>query len=409
MKYSALHKIIQDLEITWQAQFTKACPQPPSNAANREIQFFSVESQDGKRTDLTVADADLPVVVGVGINYWQRPIQPQPQPKWPIPHLGRNSNNDPEVVDNTRSNMRSFLDLYLKRFASLGPKFKKDWLRHGLVSSINIPTFPSSRYYLVATNLSPVLTRIAWQEHTPTEQQPLRNLCRFDHLNDLFSSGFQDALWVGHGKAEIWPVFPLWMSQLPPQNSGSIHWLLTENLGRSHPAIALPRFPGPPSGTPTPSKGKTPTKLNPTQSALLGSINSEETGVVTPMEYSVSRDSAEDILREFGKSGFNALVHLDPGKPADEQVLIFTKKCEQLAERIGVKDQAVIDLAVVYAVALHGGLTATDCLNKLYVAVTAAHKKALPDFDKILAVGPEKHRPSVGKTEILKGTPNYDE
>jgi len=225
MRYSELHTLILDLETRWQAELLKVSPSAPSGAANGEIQFFSVESHDGQGNDLTESSADLPVVVGLGINYGQNPTT---QP-WGTPFLGRNTRGRPQVIDNESTAMRRNVDATLSHFERNNGQHKRAWMDLGLVSSSELITPVGQPYLLVAANFSPVITLQEWGEHSTIEKNSILSAFAATYMEDLFHAIPSDSLLIVHGKEYVWPPFSILYPFLKRKPGD---WLKTDNLGR---------------------------------------------------------------------------------------------------------------------------------------------------------------------------------
>lgn len=224
MRYSELHTQILDLETRWQAELLKVCPSAPSGAANGEIQFFSVESHDGKGNDLTESDEDLPVVVGLGINYGQNPAT---RP-WGTPFLGKDAEGRPEVIDDESTKMRTILNSYFRHYSREDGAHKAAWKGADLVSTSEVNPPHDERYLLVATNYTPVITKEPWLDHSSAEHQQIRSCLKPDHLDELEDQLPDDAIWVIHGKTAVWPIFQQWCQQ---RGTAPNLWIKTGNLG----------------------------------------------------------------------------------------------------------------------------------------------------------------------------------
>lgn len=220
MKFSVLKARVEALELTWFGQLRSRFPcHPVPSMANGEVQFFSVENK------YRASDLDLPVVVGVGINYGQG--NPQTAANYPAHHL--QAHEPPSWVEDYAKGMRAATDATLDAYC-FAPQ---TWVTNDYASGPRLWPAPhgvamNHDYHLVATNLSPFISRKRWLDHTPVDQASLRSAWpTTDHLDDLarLLNNQADPLWIGHGKAAVWGDFRKWQKSL-----GVRRWLLTHNL-----------------------------------------------------------------------------------------------------------------------------------------------------------------------------------
>ena len=179
---------------------------------------------------------DLPVVVGIGINYGQGSA------KYPgfTPYLGRTDEDLPIVEEPLPtglarkrvhpSAMRRMMDLTFDSYS----KAPRSWFDRKIASSASIPLPRKSagglyQYHLVATNFCPFITFQEWQTNwEPYRADILSRLdARFSHLDDLaILLRNYEPVWVAHTIcSEVPSLFRLWQTA-----QGIEPWLLTCNL-----------------------------------------------------------------------------------------------------------------------------------------------------------------------------------
>jgi hypothetical protein len=223
-------------------------PLPKIPMCNGQIQFASVENAPG-----VDGDTDLPVVVGVGINYWQEPLLHSAFD----PHLGVDPNGRPRVEDTPApaskpggltaphaaggSVMRQMVNMTLDSYYS----DPEAWTVRQLASSPNIslPSRGNYSYLLLATNFCPFLTFESWQDYWEPYRAAWLSVLggEFVHLDDLRALLPDGFLWVAHNIGSEVPVlFRLWQTRRCLRN-----WLLTYNLNRMNPPGSLPKKPLP--------------------------------------------------------------------------------------------------------------------------------------------------------------------
>ena len=187
---------------------------------NGEVQFASVENSPGAGED-----DDLPIVVGVGINYGQ-----QNKCSADFSHHLRDNAGQPTIEDKPGSPMRKMMDLTLDEYEA----HRNPWHERKVAASpnINLPQknlkTGTYEYILIATNFCPFLTTITWQDYwEPYRAELLVQLDGiFTHLDDLEVLLREKALWVAHNIGSEAPIlFRLWQKQ-----SRVSRWLMTCNL-----------------------------------------------------------------------------------------------------------------------------------------------------------------------------------
>lgn len=162
--------------------------------------------------------APLPVVVAVGINYYQCTTAMT----WPhFAHwLGATSSGTPTVRDNILV-MRNVTDFAIKAFWRNRPA----WSSLGQAST-GIPSMREG-YHLVAMNLSPFITQKRWSSISLRNQSAILAAWPWQlHLDEcLRRLGSVADLWIGHGTTHVTPLFHSWLlaNSLP-------NWMLTYNL-----------------------------------------------------------------------------------------------------------------------------------------------------------------------------------
>lgn len=219
MRYSVLKAQIEALESHWYGELPPTVPCDQDDMANGEVQFFSVENHD------PASDADLPVVVGVGINYGQG--EPKQRGSYPVHHLL--AHKPPALVEDYAKGMRAATDATLDAYCFAA----QTWVTNNYASGLGLWPSPqgeprSHHYHLVATNFSPFISWQRWTEHAPIDQASLRSAWpNTQHLDDLFSllNLHANTLWIGHGKEAVWGDFRRWQKK-----QGVGRWLLTHNL-----------------------------------------------------------------------------------------------------------------------------------------------------------------------------------
>ena len=226
MEYSALKSKVEALEQSWFGKLQASGHSHPTHSmANGEVQFFSVENKYPE------SDLDLPVVVGVGINYGQG--VPKGPATYPVHHLSAHKSPPckppPFVVEDNAKGMRAATDATLDAYC-FAPQ---TWVTNNYASRLGLWPSPNGvpmnyDYHLVATNFSPFLSLERWLKHTRNDQASLRSAWRGTlHLDDLYQLLVPqvDTLWIGHGKEAVWSDFRKWQNAL-----GVSRWLLTHNL-----------------------------------------------------------------------------------------------------------------------------------------------------------------------------------
>jgi len=197
---------------------------PPCPAAHGSVQFVSIEpgEQTGRAKTKSAEDEftdgdekELPVIVGVGINYWQNPNGPTATL---TPCL-------PTVIDfdsEMRRAVNDAMGAYRRNSVAWTTPFNK---RDAHAS--HVPHLPEgSDYILIATNFCPFITLKLWGKHEPKEQTDLlKAWSPPTHLDALFRLiGADVDLWIGHG-VEHWSKFDAWRVTWPVHN-----WMVTYNL-----------------------------------------------------------------------------------------------------------------------------------------------------------------------------------
>ena len=214
---------------------TKGKPSLPATASGG-VQFVSMESARGTQrsslADLNKGspiatsyqpipgdDIAFPVVVCVGINYWQdRNSASLTSGVKPIKRF-----LDPTIID-FDSQMRSAFNCEFAAYqrnpvAWVTPLAGRD------AHASHVPELPD--YILIATNFSPFITTDKWGEMpAPDQSAILAAWPKTDHLDSLFRLiGHRVDLWIGHGKSHCWPKFDVWRKAMGIQN-----WMTTFNL-----------------------------------------------------------------------------------------------------------------------------------------------------------------------------------
>jgi hypothetical protein len=190
---------------------------------NGEVQFASVENSPG-----TGENDDLPIVVGVGINYGQQNKYFTDFTPLIVATAGK---LDVEDKSPSPTPMRRMMDVTFDAYAS-NPQ---DWCDRKIAASpcIKLPKNPATgkyEYLLVATNFCPFLTFLTWQDSLYFEPYRAELLVQLDgkftHLDDLEVLLREKAIWVAHGTgAEVPILFRLWQKRC-----GLDRWLMSCNL-----------------------------------------------------------------------------------------------------------------------------------------------------------------------------------
>lgn len=231
MKYSDIVSILGKLENKWVAHLRRSVPNPTPTWANGEVQFFSVEHA----SPTTPEDIDLPVIVGVGINYGQtpRPLVSSYPERHLLTQKGHLVEDKPPAIG-----MRHAVDATCNAYQSNWTL----WRDYGYAPSVRLPTI-SEDYILIATNFCPFLTKVEWTQNPPLPPIPAEEKTKLldaswppHHLDDLHAhlNGSVD-LWVGHGKVAVWQPFAYWRRM-----RGISNWLLSANLSTRWPATIAP-------------------------------------------------------------------------------------------------------------------------------------------------------------------------
>lgn len=220
ISFSDLERKLLALETTWlkrsklplHPQFSKLI------RTHDNFQYFVL-------ADAKKANAKLPVVVLVGINYAQAAIR--------IP----NGTTPPQVVDHV-VNLATVTENI--RAAALDAATRPNaWRASGLAPEFSLcPTLPDD-FHLVMTNLSPFITQTRWQSQMCGDSRALGSLLLanppyppshpgwpFAHLPDL-KSELDDlpVIWIGHGLEAVGPHWHQLVHFL-----GLKDWLLVANL-----------------------------------------------------------------------------------------------------------------------------------------------------------------------------------
>ena len=253
--FQQLMKLLRSFE---QEQFEILCSLHPNGitgeVAHSGVQFVSIEP--GKRTTrakfkscseewVVDDDRELPVVIGIGINYCQDTSIPATFPRL-VRYLRDQKNGQPTIIDHFPQ-MRSALDKTIAVYHRNKPAWTMS-LPSGNAHACDVPPEleAGSDYILIATNFCPFITRKEWGEHSRQERQGLLDATdELGHLSSLATliGGYAD-LWIGHGKEACWRPF----DQLRQEMRAEIrHWMLTYNLsGRMCACIANARRGGNP-------------------------------------------------------------------------------------------------------------------------------------------------------------------
>jgi hypothetical protein len=229
MNYRELKELIAGYELYQQTKLKSQAAGVFKDALTRgmcngEVQFASIENYSKDASE----DENLPIVIGVGINYGQ---QNKPSPNFFYQHL-RDKKGHATMEDKPGSKMREMMDLTFDEYAA----YPKPWYDRKLAASQNLivpqknPKTGKYEYILIATNFCPFLTALAWQNKKYWEPYRAELLVQLDgkftHLDDLEVLLREKALWVAHGLGSEVPIlFRLWQKQIRVNR-----WLMTCNL-----------------------------------------------------------------------------------------------------------------------------------------------------------------------------------
>jgi len=181
-------------------------------AAQGAVQFVVLVADDHKDDNQL-----LPVVVAVGINYYQCKktdgvLKPWLQDTITEEAAGMRCATD-RAIAAYRRNKTAWEDSIIQGVGPHAERGIKDW--------------KSGSYILVATNISPFITQKMWSKHSEAERAEVLNswdYCQhLDALHELL--GKQANLWIGHGKGFVWPIFQEWRKR-----RGINNWMITYNL-----------------------------------------------------------------------------------------------------------------------------------------------------------------------------------
>lgn len=157
----------------------------------------------------------LPVVVAVGINYYQSSAAAT-YPE--LTHWLKTSSGSLKVGENTR--MRAVTQFALKAYQ----RNSDEWVK-ARVAAKNIPAFP--KYHLVAMNLSPFITRCQWSNIPTIYRNAILAAWPWRTHLDAFLKDIARVtdLWIGHGVTHVEPYFITWR-----QAHSLTQWMITYNL-----------------------------------------------------------------------------------------------------------------------------------------------------------------------------------
>ena len=276
MNYSLIRPLVADLEDKWQAKL-RSYDNPDPRIANGEWQFFDIEDvpvdkrtsteevfreRGGQRKTTTTggsaptmpgrnnqADTDLPdsleppVVLAIGANYTQRKGSQRVWGK--SPYLGE-ENGKPRVTPVKSSGNGSIMRRCLDDTFAAYSNNPADWTQRCLASDDAIavgPQLARSSYILIATNFSPLITYLSWQNYPPQYRAHMLTLFNagFDYLDNLLAvlntNGVGIFVHVGHGlHSEVPALFRQWQTKhrIKP-------WMITANLARPFPKSTAKR------------------------------------------------------------------------------------------------------------------------------------------------------------------------
>ena len=181
-------------------------------AAQGAVQFVVLVTDDHKENNQL-----LPVVVAVGINYYQCKktdgiLKPWLQDTVAEKAPGMLRATDC-AIESYRRNKTAWENGIIQGVGPYAGRGTKDWM--------------GDNYILIATNISPFITQKSWSKHNETEQSEMIKIWDYrQHLNALHQLlGNQVDLWVGHGKGYVWPIFQEWR-----ERCGINNWMITYNL-----------------------------------------------------------------------------------------------------------------------------------------------------------------------------------
>lgn len=230
--YKKLESLIYGLEKDWlQRLRSKAKPSDfDTRLINGETQFFAIDNSSKSYADKP--DKLRPVVVAIGINYYQRSLEGYHLPeffnldcqnKWGGITVTRDTQMVPGVI-------QAFSDY---------KNNKRIWAEMCLAAKDNLS--PSNDFHLVATNLLPFITHDSWSQ-LPV---PLRTKLMADSfaffkrefgsaikfIEDLYQV-LKGPITIGHGYSpEIMSAFDL----MKPLCKHFWHeWIYYANLGRPY-------------------------------------------------------------------------------------------------------------------------------------------------------------------------------
>ncbi|MDB6175494.1 MAG: hypothetical protein JWL59_4805 [Chthoniobacteraceae bacterium] len=203
----------------------RASTATPYSAANGGIQFVSIEPGKNtcRATNASHAeefwvddDRELPLIVGIGINYGQGPqctSFPSFQP-WM-----------PSIID-FAPEMRRAADGAMAAYRRNAVEWTSSATKTGPRAS-HVPHLSAGDdYILVATNFCPFITLKQWGRHSSSQSKALLSAWPSAlHLDALYKLiGGDVDLWMAHG-INHWKEFDLWRARLSISN-----WMKTYNL-----------------------------------------------------------------------------------------------------------------------------------------------------------------------------------
>ena len=183
-------------------------------AAQGAVQFVVLVTDDHKENNQL-----LPVVVAVGINYYQCKNTDGILKTWLQNTIAEQAPEMRCATDRAiaayRRNKTAWEDSIIQGVGPHAGRGTKDW--------------KSGSYILVATNISPFITQKMWSRHNEADRsEVLKSWDHRQHLDALHKLlGNQANLWIGHGKGYVWPIFQAWR-----ESRGINNWIITYNLSR---------------------------------------------------------------------------------------------------------------------------------------------------------------------------------
>jgi hypothetical protein len=227
--FSNLVALLEPFERRQIGALQTAFPSPGkvSSIINGDVQFVVVQPPKSNESSI---NQQLPVIVAVGINYYQEPLAVGPAFR---PYV--NTHRPGRWVTDPSSGMHGSIDFALSAYRRNGATWASTICRAaGGRCYASAPASPLlNDYLLVIANLSAFLTLKQWRRHKKSDTAKLLSLwppwppvIGREHLVDMTTVIESSVdLWILHGPATVFPH-----ANTLFRNLGWNPWLLTYNL-----------------------------------------------------------------------------------------------------------------------------------------------------------------------------------